>query len=284
MTKTAFFTMDVESFSDISCLKDNPRPEYDAFRIEQSIGDYLDLLGRYNIKATFFVLCSSLKHAKEYLLRAVREGHEIALHGLTHEIPAEMNREELYYTISEGKALLEKELGTKVIGYRAPCFAISDETLEVIRELGFKYDSSYLDIKMRYYRSAASFDGFENVCGGILTRDGFYEIPPCKAKTVMGEMSLSGGGYVRIAPFFFVGGHIKRFLNKSSYYMFYCHPSDMFTDKPPKLPGVSSFNKFFIKTGRKRFLSRTESIIKTLIKKGFSFSTLRDFAERSRLQ
>ena len=88
MKKTAFFTMDVESFRDISCLQKNPRAEYDAFRIEGAICDYLDLLDKYGIKATFFALCSSLEHTGEYLKRAVKEGHEIALHGLCHDIPA----------------------------------------------------------------------------------------------------------------------------------------------------------------------------------------------------
>ncbi|MCH5158135.1 MAG: polysaccharide deacetylase family protein [Clostridiales bacterium] len=277
MTKTAFFTMDVEAFSDISCLQEKPREEYESFRIEKSVCDYLDLLDRYNIKATFFVLCTALKHSKEFLLRAVKSGHEIALHGLTHDVPSWMDRAALKKSLNEGKELVESELGTEVIGYRAPCFAVSDEVIDVIRELGFKYDSSYLDIKMRYHRADATFDGFEKVCDGILKKDGFYEISPCKVNSVVGQMSVSGGGYVRIAPFPFVTSLIKKYLRKSDYYIFYCHPSDMFVETPPKMPGISLMNSFFVKAGRKRFLSRTENIIKMLIKKGYSFSTMRDF-------
>ena len=40
MKKTAFFTMDIESFCDISCLQEKPRAEYFDFRIEKAIGDY----------------------------------------------------------------------------------------------------------------------------------------------------------------------------------------------------------------------------------------------------
>ena len=277
MKKTAFFTMDAESFCEISCLKEKPRTEYDEFRIEQTIDDYLDLLDKYDIKATFFVLCSSLEHTGEYLKRAVGRGHEIALHGLTHDIPAQMDREELKRQIAEGKAKIERELDTAVTGYRAPCFAVTDDVLGVLRELGFEYDSSRLDIKMSYYRTAAVFDGFEEVCGGILKRENFYEISPCKVKTPFGTMNISGGGYVRLAPYPTVKKYIKKFLNGSDYYMFYCHPSDIFKGKPPRLKGISPRDKYFIKAGRKDFLSRTEDIIKTLIDGGYSFSTMRDF-------
>ena len=277
MNKTAFFTMDVECFREISCLREKPRAEYDNFRIEQVIDDYLDLLDRYGIKATFFVLCSSLLHTKEFLLRAVQRGHEIALHGLTHDIPAEMDGEELKRQLREGKALLERELDTEVVGYRAPCFAVTDEVVDVLRDLGFLYDSSYLDIKLSYYRTAANFDGFERVCDGILCKDGFYEISPCKVKTAFGTLSVSGGGYVRLAPYSTVRRGVKKFLKTSNYYMFYCHPADIFPQRPPRLKGISPLNKFFIKAGRKRFLRRAEKIIKILVDNGYSFGTMRDF-------
>ena len=279
MDKTAFFTMDVESFREISCLREKPRAEYDGFRIEQAIDDYLDLLDRYNIKATLFALCSSLDYTREYLKRAVERGHEIALHGLTHDIPAQMDREELKRQLSEGKAMLEREFDTEVIGYRAPCFAVTDDVLDVLYELGFKYDSSRLDIRMSYFRAAAGFEGFDKVCDGILVKDGFYEISPCKVKTAFGTMNISGGGYVRLAPYSMVAGGIKRFLKTSDYYTFYCHPADIFKGKPPKLKGISALNRHFIKGGRKAFLARTENIIKTLKDSGYSFSTMRDFVK-----
>lgn len=283
MNKTAFFTMDVESFREISCLREKPRAEYDGFRVEHAIGDYLDLLDKYNIKATFFVLCSSLEQTKEYLKRAVKEGHEIALHGFTHDLPAQMDGEELKRQLAVGKALLENELDTKITGYRAPCFAITDGAISAVRELGFEYDSSYLDIKLSYYRSSVSFDGFEKVCDGIGKKGGFYEIPPCKVKTVFGQMSISGGGYLRLAPYSVISGGIKKFLKTSDYYMFYCHPSDIFAENLPRLKGISPFHAYFINGGRKKFLSRTEEIIKTLIDSGYSFSTMRDFVKSENL-
>ena len=279
MKKTAFFTMDVESFREISCLREHPCEAYDSFRIEHAIGDYLDLLDRYDIKATFFVLCTSLEASREFLTRAVKSGHEIALHGLSHEIPAQMDGEERKRQIAEGRALIERELDTEVIGYRAPCFAVTDEVIDVIRGLGFQYDSSNLDIKMSYIRTAARFDGFERVSGGILKKGGFYEFSPCKTKTVCGMMNVSGGAYLRLAPQTIIQGGVKKFLKTSDYYMFYCHPADVFQNELPRLKGLSPFQAYFVNAGRKKFLRRVEKIIKMLIDSGYSFSTMRDFVK-----
>ena len=269
--------MDVEAFRDISCLKKKPRVEYDAFRIEHEIGRYLELLDKYNIKCTLFVLCSALEHAKEFLLSAVKGGHEIALHGLTHEIPSSLDKDALKAQFTAGKKLLEDELGTEVVGYRAPCFAVTNEVIDALTELGFKYDSSYLDIKLSYTRSGADFGGYDRVCDGIYKKNGFYEIPPCKTKAFFGQMSVSGGGYIRLVPKTFLKRHVGKFIDTSDYYVFYCHPSDMFTESPPKLRGLSPKDRFFVEAGRKSFLSRTEDIIKMLIEKNYTFSTMRDF-------
>ena len=280
MNKTAFFTMDVESFCEISCLREKPRAEYDDFRIESVIDDYLDLLDKYNIKATFFALCSSLENTKKYLKRAAQNGHEIALHGLCHDIATQMDRDTLKQQLFEGKTMLEREFNTEVVGYRAPCFAVNDQVLDVIRELGFKYDSSFLDIKLSYRHAAAKLDGFEKVCDGILQSGNFYEIAPCKTKTVCGQINISGGGYLRLTPYSMISSGIKKFVKKSDYYMFYCHPADIFTQKPPKLKGIAPLNRYFIKTGRKKFLQRAENIIQMLVDNGYTFATMRDFVTR----
>jgi len=45
----------------------------------------LDLLGQYGQLATFFVLGERAQHHKDTLQRIVREGHQLAYHGWTHE-------------------------------------------------------------------------------------------------------------------------------------------------------------------------------------------------------
>jgi peptidoglycan/xylan/chitin deacetylase (PgdA/CDA1 family) len=89
--KYAFMTMDVESFYDIECFKGKKVEYKEEYSEEEAMKGYIDLLDKYNIKGTFFTLCSSLKLAKPYLKKAIENGHELALHGYDHESPLSMN-------------------------------------------------------------------------------------------------------------------------------------------------------------------------------------------------
>lgn len=47
--------------------------------------EILDILARYDVKATFFVVGKEGKHAKEMMRRIVEEGHTIGLHSYSHK-------------------------------------------------------------------------------------------------------------------------------------------------------------------------------------------------------
>ncbi|MDD5254419.1 MAG: polysaccharide deacetylase family protein [Candidatus Nanoarchaeia archaeon] len=96
----------------------------------------LDLLERYKIRATFFV---TLNFAKRYpqLIRDISEEHEIGCHGYSHVD----NYKILGISkIIEAKKGLEKIIGKKVYGFRAP--RGNSPGLENLNKTGFIYDSS----------------------------------------------------------------------------------------------------------------------------------------------
>ena len=101
--KYAFMTMDVESFYDIECFKDRNLKYDKNFSFEESLIKYVNLLDKYNIKGTFFTLCSSLDIAKPYLNILKNNGHEIALHGFNHTSPLSMNEREFEESIIKSK-------------------------------------------------------------------------------------------------------------------------------------------------------------------------------------
>ena len=104
MDKIAFFSMDIESLYDTFILKDKAKYN-NTYSYEEKMIDYLDLLDKYNIKATFFVTISSLNKVKDILIDAIKRGHEVALHGLTHKSPLDMTDSEFIYNLREGKIL-----------------------------------------------------------------------------------------------------------------------------------------------------------------------------------
>jgi peptidoglycan/xylan/chitin deacetylase (PgdA/CDA1 family) len=109
----------------------------------------LDLLDSLDIKATFFTPGWTIDQFTESCEEIISRGHELGAHGYLHERLAEISKESERGVFDKSMASFEK-LGYKPEGFRAPYWLISDRTLDLIRELGFKYDSNFMDNDMPY--------------------------------------------------------------------------------------------------------------------------------------
>ncbi|WP_190812585.1 polysaccharide deacetylase family protein [Saccharopolyspora pogona] len=104
----------------------------------------LDLLARHEIPATFFVpAVSALLHPEE-VKSYVDGGHELAVHGWIHERNTLLAKDDETALIARALDVLTELSGTRPVGIRTPSWDFSDTTLDTIRELGFRYDSSLM--------------------------------------------------------------------------------------------------------------------------------------------
>jgi peptidoglycan/xylan/chitin deacetylase (PgdA/CDA1 family) len=105
----------------------------------------LAVLDRNSIPASFFIPAVSLELHPE-MIAAIRKSnrHEVAVHGWIHEqnstLPGDVERD----LILRARDALERLTGVKPVGYRAPSWNFSPNTLRILRELGFLYDSSLM--------------------------------------------------------------------------------------------------------------------------------------------
>jgi len=125
----------------------------------------LELLKRYDVKASFYVpAVAALLHPDEQR-RVVAEGHEIGIHGWIHELnsvlPYEAERDLMFRSTDT----LEKITGLRPVGLRTPSWDFSPNTLKIETELGLLYDSSLM----------ADEDCYELVMDGTPT--GIVEVP-----------------------------------------------------------------------------------------------------------
>ena len=109
------------------------------------LGRVVDLLDRHQIPATFFIPAVSLMLAPEMADLIKRSGrHEFGIHGWIHEmntaVPAANERE----LVQRAVDTLTRLTGSKPVGYRAPSWNMSAATLQILRDLGFKYESSLM--------------------------------------------------------------------------------------------------------------------------------------------
>jgi peptidoglycan/xylan/chitin deacetylase (PgdA/CDA1 family) len=102
----------------------------------------LDLLTKHGIRATFCVP-GHTAHAYPGLVRRIYdEGHELVHHGWVHENPANFDREGERKNLELGLEVLERSAGVRPKGYRSPAWDFSRNTVDLLIEYGFEYDSS----------------------------------------------------------------------------------------------------------------------------------------------
>jgi len=104
----------------------------------------LDVLRRHDVKASFYVpAVAAMLHADEQRA-VVAAGHDIVIHGWTHErnavLPHEIERD----LMLRAADTLEKITGVRPVGMRTPSWDFSPNTLAIEQEMGLVYDSSLM--------------------------------------------------------------------------------------------------------------------------------------------
>lgn len=280
--KTAFMTMDVESLYDAQCLTSFDIKYDKQFSMEEKASLYIDLLDKYNIKGTFFTVSTSLNVAEEVLKKAAKNGHEIALHGLDHTSPFDISLEEFKKNISTAKKILEKKLETKVTGYRAPCFGITEDVVKIIRSEGFEYDSSYLNYSRQMKSGKMSLSSFKRITSAIYRDKDFYEFALPKSHLIFSKVPIGGGSYIRLMDWGLYKKLFKNYVKTHDTFVFYAHPFEISAAKLPDLKGLPLYLKMYFSFFRRFYLRRLEWVINYLKDHDFEFLTMSEYIKRNK--
>ena len=216
----------------------------------------LDVLKQNDVKATFFCTGNFAENAPEVMQRIMREGHEVACHGVDHWQPKTSD-----FAVS--KQIVERVTGTTVYGYRQPrMFAVSDEE---IRKAGYRYNSSLNPafIPGRYMHLTAPRTWF--------MKDDVMQIPS------------SVTPWIRF-PLFWLALHnlperlyhwlVRRTLKHDGYFVTYFHPWEFFDlkDHPEfRIPFIIRNH-----SGR-QMMQRLDRLIKMLKREQYAFLTFNEF-------
>jgi peptidoglycan-N-acetylglucosamine deacetylase len=104
----------------------------------------LKILGKYDVKATFYVpAVAALIHPEEQR-QVIAEGHEIGIHGWIHELNSVLPYEAERDLMLRSAETLEKISGARPVGLRTPSWDFSPNTLAIEKEMGLLYDSSLM--------------------------------------------------------------------------------------------------------------------------------------------
>ena len=96
----------------------------------------LDLLARYQVHATFFVLGSAAKHYPGIVRRSAAGGNEIGNHGWTHLHMTNLNEEQLSDQITRDANLITRLTSQRPTSFRPPYGDVNQTVVEVANALG----------------------------------------------------------------------------------------------------------------------------------------------------
>ena len=104
----------------------------------------LSLLKQWDIASTWFVPGFTIETYPAACEAVVAAGHEIGHHSWAHVAPATQTRDEEQADMLRASAAILSLTGRKPVGYRSPAWDLSPNTIDLLLEQGFQYDSSMM--------------------------------------------------------------------------------------------------------------------------------------------
>ncbi len=168
-------------------------------RFEQNTLKALDLLDRFNIKATFFVLGWVADKEPGIIREVARRGHELASRGLYHRSTRRMTPAEFRDDLARSREALERASGVKVLGYRAARRWSSPSdlwALDILAEEEYAYDSSLVPTSRSFGSEPWRRFAHQHQYGGKL----IWEFPVSTCSLLGWHVPIAGGNYFRQLP------------------------------------------------------------------------------------
>ncbi len=218
----------------------------------------LDLLQKYQIKATFFSTVIFAQNTPLIMARIVNEGHEVASHSYYHS-------DFKVAHLLESRLKLQEITATEVIGYRMPrMFPVNE--IEVYKA-GYVYNSSinptFLPGRYNHFDKPRTYFRQENV----------LQIPASVSPIIRFPLFWLSFHNIPVWLYLFLA---KITLKKDGYLNIYFHPWEFTNLKQPEKFG---FPNYISKNSGLEMAERFEQMILHLKKKNYTFGTFKDLIE-----
>ncbi len=183
----------------------------------------LNLCEETGRKATFFTVGCVAQAAPDLVKRIAAQGHEVAWHAHAHVPLTEENPDRFAQECAEDKDRIEQLTGSSVVGFRAPCFSLTPQTLwatEILAAKGFLYSSSVMPSKLSRFGFAAAPEKPFRWPSGLL------ELPLPMGRLGALRIPYTGGVYLYLLPSFISDFFLRRAAPEEVLWT-YAHPYDL---------------------------------------------------------
>lgn len=240
------FSIDVEDFIESNVQSFHIPDKYinpskANAEIEQNTNVLLEVLDEAQTRATFFFVGRLARDIPALIRRVADAGHEIACHSYQHLRIFDIEKSEFKQKLAAAKKSLEDISGQPVYGFRAPDFSITNKSiwaLDILKELGFVYDSSIYPFGLHDVYGIKEANPFVH-----RLPNGLVEFPMSTTEIFGKRIPFGGGGYFRLYPLWLTRIFLSK-LNRQGYpAMFYIHPYEA-GPEIPKISPMSYYRRF----------------------------------------
>ena len=297
-------TNDVET---TSILNHKLRDKTGEYVLNQGMPRLLDLYDKYGVKATFFYTGHIAQLFPDVVRMAHERGHEVGSHGLTHEVSKAfdvLSPEEQLSHLKQSKQILEDIIGEEVVSFRAPAARVDKKFPLIMKEAGFKVDSS---VSSQRLDMMFSFGALKKLNWLTAPRHAYFaqdENIFRKGESEVLEVPISAMGFPYIGTFMRIAPGLNRFTRQMLYwetlcngrqFVFLTHPNE-FIDEDQEtteierrgsnyisyLLGDVIRHKLKVKNLGEKALPIYERELAFFQRKDFEFVTCKDFYKRKK--
>lgn len=228
-------------------------------RVDVAVRKIIEILQGKNIKCTFFILGMVAEENPDIVKMIDDENHEIATHGYSHKPLFKLSPRDFEKDLLLSIQILKSITGKDVLGYRAPGYSITKDTLwalDIIKDCGLKYDSSIYPVSLRLF-THGGISGYSQ--RQFFIKDGLIEFPLSTLNLLGLKFPVATTSYFRLFPYQITKWAIKRLNDRGIAAILNLHSWE-FDEQQPKitLPFVQNIKHYYN-------LSETEGRFKKLL-------------------
>jgi len=225
----ALLTVDVEDWFHVNYRSWKPPAGWNPpTRALDATRAVLDRCAAHGRRGTFFVLAAVARTDPTLVREIAAAGHEVACHGLEHDLLYAGDARTIETTLRAARTLLEDQLGAPVLGFRAPSWSITRPALWVLDAIvaaGFRYDASLFPIATYLYglSEAPLRPAWITTPGGAR----LLEIPAPVLAVGPLRLPHGGGFYLRVLPLWAERLAQRIRLHRGVPALLYLHPREL---------------------------------------------------------
>ncbi|WP_186430989.1 polysaccharide deacetylase family sporulation protein PdaB [Clostridium sp. BSD9I1] len=163
--------------------------------------EILDILDKYNVKATFFIIGNWAEDFPELTKEIYKRGHEIGNHSDTHPDFTQVSKDRIIKEISVADAKIMKITGQGTKLFRCPSGSYNDNTLNTVKSAGYyciQWDVDSID-----WKAEGADKEYERVMkkvnpGSIILFHSDAKFTPYNLPRIIEDLKVKGYSFVKV--------------------------------------------------------------------------------------